>query len=111
MFMASNGDLTIQGSGTGVNWTATSDERLKDVTNEAVTVDPFLVDKLAWAEWTWKKGGQPDQGLIAQRLIEAGLAQHVHGSEDTSYSVDYQKIAVKGLIGLAERVRKLEDRL
>lgn len=63
----SSGNLGIGGTGTGVNWVATSDRDLKD-NIEAAEADPFLADRLQFVSFDWKDTGRHDFGVIAQEV-------------------------------------------
>lgn len=108
---ATNGNFTIAGTGTGVNWAATSDARLK---TEIVpfAVDETLADRIAeeFVEFSWIKGGTRDQGLVAQ-AAQRWAARYVHEDEDGWLAIDKASMSMEAVAGLARRLQRLEARI
>lgn len=67
---STGGNLAISGTGTGVNWIGTSDERLK--ANIRYGQPSGVVDAIDWWTWEWAEGTararEEDEGVVAQRL-------------------------------------------
>lgn len=62
------GDLTIAGTGTGVNWIATSDARLKTNVRE-IPLEQAIRFVMDVAGKLFNKHGEPDVGFIAQEVL------------------------------------------
>lgn len=102
----STGNLNLLGTGTGINWVATSDGRLKDHI-AGRRARPHLADDLRFVSFRWRDSGNYDLGLIAQE-VERVAAEYVHDSNGT-LAVDKASLALEAVIGLSSRVRKLEE--
>lgn len=90
-----------------VDVASTSDRRLKQNVQKHAT-DPYLVDKLRLAEWTFRIDGRPGTGVIAQE-VQKVAPQYVTKNPTNRYlGVDKAGLAIEAVIGLAMRVRKLE---
>ncbi len=105
------GQMTLDsaGSAVAVNFTATSDERLKRQISPQ-TVRKNLADQIVFKRWAWRNNDRVDVGVIAQDLLQIA-PEHVHVGPDDMYSVDYAKLALEAVLGLASRVRDVEAAL
>lgn len=98
--LAQNGNLGITGTGTGFDWVATSDARLKHEIRPA-KVPAGISRKIKWKRWEWLASGETSEGVIAQELIEAGLGQFVSTGDDGTLAVNYAKLALACAVDLA----------
>lgn len=105
---SASGEMQLSSGGvaTTVNFTSTSDERLKA---EIVRVAPraFFIEQLSFNRWVWKDGGERGLGVIAQQ-VRALFPEYVHEDEDGVLSVDKASLVLEVVMGLAERVKHLE---
>lgn len=108
---SATGQMTLDsaGSAVAVNFTATSDERLKHQIAPQ-TVRKNLADQIVFKRWAWRNNDRVDVGVIAQDLLQIA-PEHVHVGPDDMYSVDYAKLALEAVIGLASRVCDVEAAL
>ena len=108
---SATGQMTLDsaGSAVAVNFTATSDERLKHQIAPQ-TVRKNLADQIVFKRWAWRNNDRVDVGVIAQDLLQIA-PEHVHVGPDDMYSVDYAKLALEAVLGLASRVRDVEAAL
>lgn len=103
--------MTIDSSGalTSVNQTATSDETLKtQITPRVARRD--LADLIDLYSYLWKSSGRPGLGQIAQKVREVA-PEYVHEGTDGILSIDKASLAMECIIGLAARVRELEEKV
>lgn len=106
--------MIVASSGvTAPNFTATSDANLKkDV--EDLQARERLPDLLRFVSFLWKADDRADVGLIAQE-VQKVAPEYVHSSKNDEgievLSVDKASLALECVIGLAARVRELEDHL
>ena len=100
------GNFNIPGTGTGANWVATSDERLKYNITSA-TVNDRLADLVVICDYLWKNSDTPGRSPIAQRIKEIA-PQYVHEGEDGFLAIDKAGLALECVVGLAARTRDLE---
>lgn len=109
MTLEADGDLFITGVGTGVNWIATSDKNLK---HQIKTKEPRqrLPDLLRFVEFLWKADDKADIGVIAQEVREVA-PEYVYENADGVLAVDKASLALECVIGLAARVRELEEKI
>ncbi len=105
------GQMTLDsaGSAVAVNFTATSDERLKHQISTQM-VRKNLADQIVFKRWAWRNNDRVDVGVIAQDLLQIA-PEYVHVGPDDMYSVDYAKLALEAVLGLASRVRDVEAAL
>lgn len=106
---SSAGNLTIAGTGTGVDWVATSDATLKTNIRDRQARER-LPDMLRFVEWLWKDSGNEGLGLIAQEVQKAA-PEYVHEGADGKLAIDKASLALECVIGLAARVRELEEKI
>lgn len=102
------GELQVNTSGvaTCVNFTATSDMRLKqDILPRDVRL--HLADSLDWKSFVWKESGMADIGVIAQQVLQFA-PEHVYARDDGMLTVDKASLALELALGLASRLRTLE---
>ncbi len=86
--------VTFAQACTAPNFTATSDERLKDVSPRAPGYYP-RIGELQLAEWTWKKDGKPGRGVVAQQVRDVAPG-YVHENPTTGIlSVDKAGLALE----------------
>lgn len=97
-----NGNISCTGTGTAVNWISTSDAELKESIHDAAA-DPYLADSLRFVSFNWKSTGEADVGVIAQEFPK----RYVRDNGGV-LGVDKASAALEAVIGLAERVRRLE---
>jgi len=111
-----NGNFTLTGAGTGTNWTATSDARLKsniitptsnDVMNKITDIGSSL------RHYYHQQTKQNEYGFIAQEL-NLIAPEYVTVPEDNEayWSVNYSKmaaLAIKGLSIHELRIQELEN--
>jgi hypothetical protein len=107
------GNLSITGTGTGVNWIATSDENLKkEITDRKAR--ERLPDLLRFVSFLWKADDKADLGVIAQEVQEVA-PEYVYSTVNEegveTLSVDKASLALECVIGLAARVRELEEKI
>ena len=99
--------LTNTGLVTAANFTASSDERLK----EKVTTAPVgFIDSLKGREWEWKESGEKGSGVVAQEL-EQVLPHLVHEDDEGMKSVSYNGLVaylIEELKDCRERIAALE---
>lgn len=108
---STSGQLSVDNTGmaTAVNFTATSDERLKK--NIAVAIPrSYIGDVLEFVRFDWIESGRPDLGVVAQR-VRAVAPEYVHENEDGMLSVDKASLSLELVLGLYQRIRELEARL
>lgn len=106
--VTSVGNVTIPGTGTGVNWIGTSDARLKyNVAMRKPRDD--LADSVQFVSFQWNRDSRNDIGVIAQQVREVA-PEYVHEAEDGTLGVDKASLALEMIMGLASRVRALEGR-
>lgn len=110
LYNGSSDILTIDASGNCVatNFTGTSDANLKKDITDYLARDR-LADMLRFVEFTWKATDEKALGLIAQEVRE--VAPEYVIERDGILSIDKAGIALECVIGLAARVRELEERL
>lgn len=115
----------VAGNGTGVNYSTTSDQRLKRNIRSAENWGLQKLGEIQVREWEWIKNSEPGLGFIAQELLpiwphavnnpeerNRGLAE-----SDPEYrymSVDYSKLTpllVKAVQELSAKVQTLETEL
>ena len=98
---SSTGEVTFATTGvtfaqacTAPNFTATSDERLKDVLPTTPGYYP-RIGELQLAEWTWTKDGKPGRGVVAQQVRDVAPG-YVHEDPTTGIlSVDKAGLALE----------------
>ena len=105
---SSSGELTLSTGGvaTAVNFTGTSDRRLKKLIRKHV-VREDLADMIALKTWLWKRTGEAGLGPIAQQVQDVA-PEYVHRSDSGMLSVDKAGLAIEMAVGLAARLRRLE---
>jgi hypothetical protein len=103
------GNLSVLGSVTAVSFIPTSDERLKKGIKNRKARER-LPDLLRFVEFIWKSTDKPGLGLLAQDLLKVA-PEYVHEGEDGILGIDKMGLALECVIGLAARVRELEERL
>lgn len=93
----SSGNFAIAGTGTAVNWSATSDGRLKEAV-EYVRPNIDIAKAIAknYVHFDWKKDKRADRGLIAQD-VQKFAPQHVYEDEDGTLSVDKASLALEAI--------------
>lgn len=85
---------------------STSDARLKSqITPQKVRT--HLADQLMFKRWVLDETGKVGVGVVAQDL-EVLAPEYVGDAGNGYMSVDYSKLALEAVIGLAARVRDLE---
>lgn len=98
---------------TAPNFTATSDKNLKkDITDRKAR--DRLPDLLRFVEFLWKKDDRKDVGLIAQEVREVApeyVYSTVNDEGVETLSVDKASLALECVIGLAARVKELEEKV
>lgn len=108
---SSAGEATIDSSGLlrCVDLQGYSDRRMKtDIIG--VVVDPFLADRVALFDFKWIATGAAGRGPIAQEVAEYA-PRYVHGDPSSKYSIDKAGLALEAVVGLAARLRKLEEKV
>jgi hypothetical protein len=105
---SATGQLSLANTGiaTAVNFIGTSDRRLKKKLRK-VNVQPELADQLAMYDFIWKDNDTEGRSLVAQEVMDFA-PKHVHRDGRGYLGVDKGGLALEAIIGLAERVRKLE---
>jgi len=101
--------LDAGGNFTSVNQTATSDQILKEnISPKAPRRN--LADLIALYTYVWKSDGRAGMGQIAQQVREHA-PEYVHEGTDGILSIDKASLAMECILGLAERVKELEDKV
>lgn len=103
-----NGDLNssnqftfaTSGVATGVDWSATSDERLKKNIRSTYGRRE-LIEALRLCRYEWKSDGRSAVGVIAQE-VQKLAPEYVHKGEDGMLSVDKASLALEAVMALAE---------
>lgn len=103
--LASTGNMSISGIGTGVNWVATSDMRLKDVSG---VVEPRDFRALEILEWDWKDGTGSGIGPGAQ-YVEDIAPQYVTEADGVK-RLDKAGVALEWCASLERKLAALEGR-
>lgn len=106
--LVSTGNQTWGGTKTAVNFVATSDARLKKNINSLAASDR-LADMLRFVEYLWKDSGERAVGVIAQE-VRSVAPEYVFEDENGMLAVDKAGLALECVIGLAARVRDLENK-
>lgn len=96
------GAFSIIGTGTGVNWVATSDLNLKDVRGE---VEPRDFSSLAIIDWDWKDGSGYGIGVGAQH-VEAIAPEYVT-EKDGVRAVDKSGLALEWCASIERKLAAL----
>src|SRR5690606_6721761 len=94
--LTSAGNATLVGTGTGTDWVATSDRRLKE--NIRPAGDQLIkIGRISNLVKTYdrKDNGKTETGFVAQELLEVA-PEYVNVPEDTAamMSVNYAKMVV-----------------
>lgn len=115
--LASDGDATLVGTGTGVDWVATSDRRLKYNIRPVAQNQLAKISKIASlaSNYDRKDTGKNEDGFIAQDLLKVA-PQYVEVPSDTSamMAVNYAKMVVplyKGVDELNDEVTALKQEI
>ena len=98
--------LASTGIATAVNFTATSDSRLK---KDLALFQPraSLVDAIEMCRFTWIDSGVEDVGVIAQEVRRL-FPEYVHEDAEGVLSVDKASLTLECVVGLAARLHRLE---
>lgn len=105
------GNLTVAGTVTAQNFTATSDENEKyDWQPAAVDLVERVADIGTYGVFTWKKDGSTSVGVGAQSL-EKIMPEAVHTDENGKKSVNYGGASMFLAIELAKKVQELSEEL
>jgi hypothetical protein len=100
--------LSSAGVASAVNFTATSDYRLKKNVRDH-NPRAYLSDLIEWKAFEWIETDEPDVGVIAQHV--RGIApEHVYEDADGMLAVDKASLALEMVIGLASRMRIVEEK-
>lgn len=100
--------ITVSGVVTGSNCVGTCDTRAKDNIADA-KVDTHLADAIYIYDFTWRINGEPGRGPLAQQ-VQVLAPQYVFDI-DGMLRVDKAGLALEMVVGLAKRVRELEDEI
>lgn len=92
--------FSSNGVATGLNWSATSDERLKKNIRSTYGRRE-LIEALRLCRYEWKSDGRSDVGVIAQE-VQKLAPEYVHEGEDGMLSVDKASLALEAVMALAE---------
>lgn len=106
--LVSTGNQTWGGTKTAVNFVATSDARLKKNIRQRLPAER-LADMLRFVEYMWKDSGEESVGVIAQE-VRSVAPEYVFEDENGMLAVDKAGLALECVIGLAARVRDLENK-
>lgn len=98
--------LASTGIATAVNFTATSDSRLK---KDIALFQPraSLIDAIEMCRFTWIDSGVEDVGVIAQEVRRL-FPEYVHEDAEGFLSVDKASLTLECVVGLAARLHRLE---
>ena len=108
---SATGELQLSSAGIAstVNFTATSDERLKhQITPEVPRAD--LLDQIHFYSFKWIDNGRFDLGVIAQE-VQRLFPEYVHANDDGMLGVDKASLSIELVLALLTRVQRLEEAL
>lgn len=101
-------NLTFGGVVTAVNFTATSDARLK--TNITPDAPQLGLSTLSLHNWLWASSSAPGRGVIAQHVLQVA-PEYVHTNADGMLSVDKAGLALELAFLALSQIRGLNDAL
>lgn len=106
--LVSTGNQTWGGTKTAPNFVASSDARLKKNIKTRLPSER-LADMLRFVEYLWKNNDEQGVGVIAQE-VRVVAPEYVFEDENGMLAVDKAGLALECVIGLAARVRELENK-
>lgn len=106
MLLASNGNLSVGGTVTAINLTATSDVRLKEKVEESRGRQELL-KALGHYRWKWKNSGNPGIGVLAQE-VQKYAPEYVHEDDEGTLSVDKAGLALEMVFALIDRLEEID---
>lgn len=106
--LVSTGNQTWGGTKTAVNFIASSDARLKKNIKTRLPAER-LPDMLRFVEYLWKNNDEQGVGVIAQE-VRVVAPEYVFEDENGMLAVDKAGLALECVLGLAARVRELENK-
>lgn len=106
--IAANGNMTVRGTVSATNLSASSDPRLKDDIKK-VKARRELIEKLEYFSFKWKKDGVAGRSIMADKVQEIA-PEHVHiGEEDGMLSVDKGGLALEMVLALLDKLKEEEN--
>jgi len=114
------GNLTIAGTGTGVNWIATSDSRLKTNVRE-IPIDQAIGFVADVAGKLFDKRGEPDVGFIAQEVLPYFpqlVVEDVNGILGLNYGaitaihqqvIRHQQVQISNILSRLEKIENKDQ--
>ena len=101
-----NGNMSVGGTVTATNVTATSDVRLKEEVEESRGRQELL-NALRHYRWKWKSSGNPGIGVLAQE-VKKHAPEYVHEDDEGTLSVDKAGLALEMMFALIDKLEVID---